>query len=117
MAHENCDTCNTDYDFTKENATLHLYLEDVEANFIEAICPNCKGTERMYATADTILHLIQTACMNLAIHARADETELERAANAWNQKEDSEALPELPELPVAWRVQLYDDLRNWRGEV
>lgn len=117
MPHENCDNCHTDYDFTTENATLNVFIEDYQANFIEAKCPHCGTVERIYAGADAIMHIVASACVGFALHARADDETLERAANAWNTKADQEeeSWPALPEAPKHLLRELYDDLRNWKG--
>lgn len=116
--HENCDSCHTDYEFTRENTKAVLFVEDAECNHLEATCPTCGAVERIYAMPDIFLQAVQQCQLHLTLHPRADEELLARAQTTWEStvtKEDEEQ--PLPELPVAWRVALYDDLRNWKGAV
>lgn len=117
--HENCNHCNTDYEYDASSCTLNLFIENPECNHIETTCPHCGQVERVYAHADTFLHVMHELEAGVSLHARADE-KLQAAATAcWASVAASEEPPALDELPAAPKQllrELYDDLRNWRGE-
>lgn len=121
--HENCDACNKDYTLGQDNTVLNLYIEDPVCNHAAATCTHCGAVERIYASADSFLHMMSEIKVGLSLHPRADDELKSRASQTWESvtpevtKEDEPVEPDLPELPNAWRVQLYDDLRNWRGTV
>lgn len=116
---ENCANCNTDYEYDKDSCQLNLFIEDPACNHIATKCPHCGQDERVYAHAETFLHVMNELGAGLSLHARADDDLKKRAELTWTSEEGptDEVEPELPELPVAWRVALYDDLRNWKGVV
>lgn len=117
---ENCDNCSKDYELSKANTALNLYIEDPACNHAAATCPHCGAVERIYATADSFLHIMSEIQVGLSLHPRADDELKSRAAKTWETvtpdaaKED-EAVDELPDLPSQVRRELYDDFRNWKG--
>lgn len=63
--HENCDTCQVDYDITPDNARLILFLDYLRASHIEATCTN-GHTEIIYVTTQVFLQVLMDAGLNIA---------------------------------------------------
>lgn len=119
---ENCDNCNTDYEYVAESCTLNLFIEDPDCNHVETKCPHCGTVERVYCHADAFLHVMNQLGAGVSLHPRATDDLKRKASTAWQGHEEQsvveevEAPSDLPEAPKEMVRQLYDDLRNWRGE-
>lgn len=95
MANSNCDSCQTDYDFSRENSMVYIFLDYLRASFIEAACPN-GHTERIFCTTTGLL----AVAGHLPVILAAQPTpEVRQAADrAW--KVHAETAPDPPPKPV-----------------
>jgi hypothetical protein len=104
---------------------MHLYIEDADCNHITTTCTHCGAKERIYAHAHHFLGVMNELGAGVSLHAEADDALRRLAKATWDAHDGREAteaeesedvVPELPEAPKAFLRELYDDLRNWRGE-
>lgn len=122
MHGETCDACGQKYDFTREQARLAIYLEDVDCTHIQAICPNCKNQERIFCRSDVALKVMDDCKLTLTLAPRAPADLKASAARCWGVPAEPAAVvvgSEQTEVPVPreWVAELYDDLRNWKGVI
>lgn len=120
--HENCATCNTDYDITSSNAKLILFLNYLRASHVEADCTNCGAKEIIYVTTHGFMQIL--AECHLGVSFGLDPTPERREAcditwgNAENPKDDVVYTSETPvEIdPPHWMLrELFDELRDYEG--
>lgn len=133
MAHDNCDGCGQDYDFDKERDVLCLYLNYPECNHVEATCPHCGRSTRIFLVPEGVINLLTEIHLNLRMVAEPPEELLESAQKIWAEElrqgetpfrrptrrrrnRRSQPKQPSPEPPREWITQLYDDLRHFGGE-
>lgn len=113
---ETCLACQKEYSYDRTTCTMNLYIENPECNHIATKCTHCGGPERIYAGPDHFLGVMHALEAGVSLHARAEPWLIEAAQACWSAQKDKGAPDELPELPKQFLRELYDDLRNWRGE-
>ena len=91
MAHESCDNCNHEYDFSPEVATLNLFINDPMCNFIMAVCPQCGVNTRIFLTGDAIVHIISECKLGFSLASDATD-ELKAAAKSLYGEPDEVAV-------------------------
>jgi hypothetical protein len=136
MAHDNCDECGRDYDFSPERDVMQIFLKNPECDHVLAICPHCSGTTRIYVIPQVVVGLIEQLKLPIRIFADtppeimrmvAELLEIDMAEGPASQPEEDtvwlnrqapsdEPETELPEPPRDWLMSLYDDLRHLGGE-
>jgi len=117
--HENCDTCSTDYDITPDNAHLVLFLDYLKASHIEAVCPN-GHTEIIYVTTQTFLQIRSATSLSIALGLMPSDERKAACDATWEalspKDDDTDVTISEPDPPHWMLRELYDDMRNWRGE-
>lgn len=116
--HENCDSCHKDYAFTKDTARLVLFLNYLRASHVEAKCPNCGAKEIIYLTTQSFLHVLEECKLGIAFGLEPTDERREACDATWGEeaKEDEIEPPKEISVPHWMLRELFDDLRNWRGE-
>lgn len=120
MAHEVCDQCQTQFDLDADNTQAFLFLRDEICNHVVTVCPNCGFKTRIFLTAENFIGLIDECLIRPDTYLTAVDQLREMAYSMWGEvSPTAEADPtdDLPAAPREWLMQLYDDLRNWRGVI
>ena len=113
MAHEQCDNCRFEYDFSPEVATLNLFINDPVCNYIMAVCPQCHVNTRIFLTGDAIVHILTECKLGMQLAPSATDDLKAAAASMYGEADIADELPAAPK----WMLrELYDDLREWKGE-
>jgi len=126
MPHDNCDQCQEDYDFDGERDIAVLYLRDADCNHIEAHCPFCQSTARIYVEPEIFISLLgQVSFRTVRMYSDApDDIKAGRRSLEAPQKDEPKALPpsgwvrteDLPQIPRNWLTNLWDTFREFGGE-
>ena len=116
--HENCDTCNTDYDITPDNAHLVLFLDYQKASHVEAVCSN-GHTEIIYVTSQSFLRILAEAHLSVAFGLVPTDERKAACDATWEalspKDEDEVEEPKEPDPPHWMLRELFDDLRDYEG--
>lgn len=114
--HENCDTCHVDYTITAKNTKVFLFLEDAEANHLEATCPN-GHVEIIFLTVAGFFRIMSETKLNVTFGEAPTEEFKARAHAVWHGVKDELDDPERDvHIPREWLRQLYDDMRVFGGQ-
>jgi hypothetical protein len=119
--HENCDTCQLDYEFTKANAGLHLYMDYMRANHVVAYCPN-GHRERVFVTTQGFLFILREAQLGITFHVEPEDDLKAAADRTWARIAPGDLnIPEtstvdIIPIPRDWLRSLYDTMREFGGE-
>lgn len=140
MAHETCNGCGTDYDYTNDNAWIQLFLRHPWCNYVGAICPGCGVYERIYITPEGYMQLMEIKLKVYTADNAPDDIQTSALSTlGWTRKpadpcaepppsapvsEEPKALlsgnwvrdEDLPQIPRSWLTNLWDTFREFGGE-
>ena len=119
--HDVCDNCSRPYYFRPGVDLIYIYLRRAICNHVEAHCPHCGQTCRIYIEAETVVHLQANYGLGIRFYPDASDELVESRQRADGCPEVIETETdgvELPALGCQEHRELYDDFRRFeRGEV
>ena len=110
---DNCDSCSKDYFFIKGQDKISLYMTDTKYTHIDAICPWCKATTRIFLPPATVVEIVARNGIGFVVGLNPP-TQVSDDYKALYESDSIVPEPdyELPELTAEERRQVTDDIRR-----
>lgn len=117
--HDTCDGCGNEYEIDGVKDVLWLYINNPECNHVQALCPHCGATSRLYIEPVTLLWVMGQAKLPLSLGVEAPKEMQEKVAE-WEETIPyvpvDMPIEELPDLTSPQFRQLGDDIRKLERE-
>lgn len=105
---DNCDGCGEDYELNAVKDRLFLFINQPRFNFVQAMCPHCGTTTRVFIIAAHVCDIQEE--FNLPVQWYTDPSE--EVAERRIALDALEAKDELPELPRNMAMELDRDIHR-----
>ena len=110
---DNCDSCNQDYFFVKGQDKINLYMVDVKYTHIDAVCPWCKATTRIFLPPVTVVAIVARNGIGFVVGLNPPKQVAEDYKTLYEaDQEPVEVDYDLPQLSAQERRQIADDIRR-----